>query len=162
MDCKNLLIQAFEEFLDEKFDYQFYESLLRNSILDISHKNYFHQYTLQVNNYKGKNTYSFGKLKLTDLVFINYIILIYKLNVDFEKEELRLFDRLNSFEEWILNPKKFDYKNFDIKWLLEIEKYYYILDRLSNISAIKDKVNIALSEEYNPILAEIKYRYFNK
>ena len=71
-----------------------------------------------------------------------------------------MFDRLNSFEEWILNPKKFDYKNFDIKWLLEIEKYYYILDRLSDISAIKNKVNIALSEEYNPILAEIKYRYF--
>ena len=162
IDCKNLLIQAFEEFLDEKFDYDFYESLLRNSVIDISHKNYFYQYTLQINNYKGKNTYSFGKLKLTDLVFINYIILIYKLNVDFEKEELKLFDRLNSFEEWILNPKKFDYKNFDIKWLLEIEKYYYILDRLSDISAIKNKVNIALSEEYNPILADIKYRYFNK
>jgi hypothetical protein len=45
---------------------------------------------------------------------------------------------------------------------VEIEKYYYILDRLSNISAIKNKVNIALSEEYNPILADIKYRYFNK
>ena len=90
---------------------------------------------------------------MTDLVFINYIILIYKLNVDFEKEELRLFDRLNSFEEWILNPKKFDYKNFDIKWLLEIEKYYYILDRLSDISAIKNKVNIISDnlEKFNEI-----------
>jgi hypothetical protein len=117
---------------------------------------------LQINNYKGKNTYSFGKLKLTDLVFINYIILIYKLNVDFEKEELRLFDRLNSFEKWILNPKKFDYKNFDTKWLLEIEKYYYILKRLSDITAIKEKVDITLNKEYNPKLAEIKYRYFNK
>jgi hypothetical protein len=82
------LIQAFEEFLDEKFDYDFYESLLRNSVIDISHKNYFYQYTLQINNYKGKILILFGKLKLTDLVFINYIILIYKLNVDFEKEEL--------------------------------------------------------------------------
>lgn len=63
------MIQAFEEFLDEKFDYDFYESLLRNSVIDISHKNYFYQYTLQVNNYKGKNTYSFGKLKLTESRF---------------------------------------------------------------------------------------------
>ena len=81
---------------------------------------------------------------------------------NFEKEELRLFDRLNSFEKWILNPKKFDYKNFDTKWLLEIEKYYYILKRLSDITAIKEKVDITLNKQYNPKLAEIKYRYFNK
>lgn len=161
-DCKTILVQAFEEELDGKFDYNFYESLLRNSVLDISHKNYFNQYTLQVNNFKGKNTYSFGKLQLTDLVFINYIILIYKLNIDFEREELRLFDGLNPFEKWILNPRKFNYEEFDTRWLLEIESLDYILDRLSDISEIRDKIDNKLIEEFNPQLAEIKYRYFHK
>jgi len=161
-DCKAILIDAFEDFLDEKFDYDFYASLLRNSVFDISHKDYFYQYTSEVSNHKGKGAYPFGKLQSTDFVFLNYINLIYKLNVDFDSDELKLFTGLNSFEEWILNPKKFDYKNFDINWLLEIENNPYILNRLSSISEIKDIIDTALNEEYNPTLAEIKYTYLTK
>ena len=83
-------------------------------------------------------------------------------SIDFEREELRLFDGLNPFEKWILNPRKFNYEEFDTRWLLEIESLDYILDRLSDISEIRDKIDNKLIEEFNPQLAEIKYRYFHK
>ena len=161
-DCKAILINAFEEFLDEKFDYDFYASLLRNSVFEVSHKDYFAQYTSQINNFKGKGTYPFGKSQLTDVLFINYIILVSILNVDFEDEEFKLFDRLNNFEKWLLNPKNFNYLNFDINWLIEIESNPYILSRLKGISDIMIAIDIALNKEYDQNLAEIKYKFLKK
>ena len=73
-----------------------------------------------------------------------------------------MFGGLNPFEKWILNPRKFNYEEFDTRWLLEIESLDYILDRLSDISEIRDKIDNTLIKEFNSKLAEIKYRYFHK
>lgn len=96
------------------------------------------------------------------MLFINYIILISILNVDFENEEFKLFDGLNNFEKWLLCPKNFNYLNFDVNWLIEIESNPYILSRLKGISDIMIAIDIALNKEYDQNLAEIKYKFLKK
>ena len=93
------------------------KKLLRNSIFDIDTSNYFEKYVLAVNNNKDCNTYRFGKRELTDLVFINFISLMYELDVSFETKELLLLSNVNKFEAWLLHPNKFNYKEFDVLWL---------------------------------------------
>ncbi|WP_445748865.1 hypothetical protein [Polaribacter sp.] len=160
-NCKQILFSTFENYLDEKFSSEFYESLIRNSNFDYNLKNYFQIYSEITNQHKGGGAYKFGKLELTDLVFINYIFIIYKLNIDFKRIELKVFTNLNEFETWLLNPLEFDYKKFKAIWLTDL-KDKIILDRLKGNLNITKAINKQLKREFNPILAEIKYKYFNK
>ena len=105
--------------------------------------------------------YKFGELELTDLVFINYIFIIYKLKIDFNRSELKSFTNLNDFETWLLNPIDFNYKIFDTKWLIDISNYSIIFDRLRNIEPIGAAIEIELNKEFNSTLAKIKYKYFS-
>ncbi|WP_312345732.1 hypothetical protein [Chryseobacterium binzhouense] len=160
LECKIILKAAFEEFLDDNFDSEFYEMLLHEKIFDVTEKNYFHLYTTYTNNRKGKGTYRYGKSELTDLLFINYILLIYKLEISFEKEELKLFTNLNSFENWLIHPYNFDYASFDTNWLINIEDCPIILKRLKNIPSLIRSIDEKIKIDYDPILAQIKYQYF--
>lgn len=159
-ECKIILKASFEEFLNDNFDSDFYEMLLHEKIFDFEEKNYFHLYTTYVNNRKGKGTYRYGKLELTDLLFINYILLIYKLEISFENHELKLFVNLNSFESWLIDPLNFDYANFDTNWLIDIEDCPIILKRLKNIQPLMNAIDEKISTAYDPILAQIKYQYY--
>ncbi len=67
---------------------------------------------------------------------------------------------LNDFETWLLNPIEFDYKKFDAKWLTDIN-YPVILDRLKGNANIRSAIETELEKEFNPVLAEVKYRYFS-
>ena len=66
------------------------------------------------------------------------------------------------FFKGIINPKNFNYLNFDINWLIEIESNPYILSRLKGISDIMIAIDIALNKEYDQNLAEIKYKFLKK
>jgi len=157
--CKQILINLFEKQLDEKFKSDLYESLLRNTSYDYTTKNYFQLYSEQINRTKGSRAYKFGELELTDLVFINFIFIVYKLNIDFDRSELKSFANLNDFETWLLNPIDFNYKKFDAKWLTDI-KNPIILDRLRGNRKIESAIEKELKENFNSVLAEIKYKYF--
>lgn len=159
-DCKNILLTHFHDYLDKKFNYEFYEKLLRNSIFDIDTSNYFEKYVLAVNNNKDCNTYRFGKRELTDLVFINFISLMYELDVSFETKELLLLSNVNKFEAWLLHPNKFNYKEFDVLWLNEVKEFPHILSKLGVIAEIADAIDQFLYNQFDLILLEIKYKYF--
>ncbi len=158
-ECKGILYSAFEIQLDFKFREEFYEALIRDSEYDYNRKGYFLIYSELTNRHKGIGTYKFGKLKLTDLVFINYILTLYKREIDFNREELQVFSNLNEFEIWLLNPFEFDYNNFKAIWLTEIVDTI-LIDKIRNIKLIKNLIDIELKRQFNPILAEIKYVYF--
>jgi hypothetical protein len=159
-NCKQILFSTFEKHLDEKFSSEFYESLIRNSDYDYNSKNYFQLYSERTNLHKGGRAYKFGDLELTDLVFINYIFILYKLNIDFNRSELNVFTNLNDFETWLLNPVEFDYKKFEAIWLTDINDSI-ILERLKGNVNIDNAIESQLEKEFNPVLAELKYKYFN-
>jgi hypothetical protein len=159
-ECKELLFSAFEAYLDRKFDEDFYSKLLISTSYDFNRKGYFKLYSEEMNRIKRGQTFKFGKQKLSDNIFINYVILVYKLGIDFEREELKIFTGLNPFESWLLNPVAYDYGNFEAKWLIDIDRSV-ILDRLKGNKNIGKAIEIELLKEYNPVLAKYKYKYFN-
>lgn len=159
-NCKQNMFNHFEKQLDKKFDSELYESLLQNTSYDYNTKNYFQFYSEQINKTKGGRAFKFGELKLTDLVFINYIFIIYRLKIDFNRNELKSFTNLNDFETWLLNPIDFDYEKFRTIWLIDIHDPV-ILDRMKNIEQISAAIELELKKEFNSIIAEIKYKYFS-
>ena len=158
-ECKKILFDTFEKALDKNFSADLYEELLRSLDYDYTTNNYFRLYSEQVNLNKSRS-YKFGKNELTTIVFINYILIIYKSQIDFHHAELKLFTDLNDFEKWLLNPFDFNYQKFDAKWLLDISNSI-ILDRMRTIDDIALKIEFELKKEFLPTLAEIKYKYFN-
>lgn len=156
---QSLLKTAFEKQLDEKFSPDLYQELLWNGALNFAGKNYLQQYSEYVNLHKGGRAFTYGKLKLTDLVFINYIAAIYKRQIDFNSPELKLITNTTSFESWLLNPEAFDYTNFQAKWLVDVDRDY-MLARLRNIPAIKEALEEELKTNFDPVLAKLKYGYF--
>jgi hypothetical protein len=112
-----------------------------------------------VNLHKGGRVYKYGKLELTDLVFINYIATIYKRNIGFDRNELKLVTNVNPFESWLLDPEHFDYANFEAKWLTDIQSEY-MLDRLRSVPAIKKALDEELQKEFDPVLAKLRHEYF--
>ena len=160
-NCKQILFSTFEKHLDENFNSEFYESLIHNSDYDYNSKNYFQLYSEQTNLHKGGRAYKFGNLELTDLVFINYIYIMYKLNIDFSRIELKVFTNLNDFETWLLNPVEFDYNKFEAIWLTDVNNTT-IIERLKDNMYIANSIELQLEKEFHPVLAELKYKYFSK
>jgi hypothetical protein len=160
-NCKQILFSTFEKYLDEKFSSEFYESLIRNSDYDYNSKNYFQLYSDRTNLHKGGRAYKFGNLELTDLVFINYVFIVYKLNIDFNRNELRVFTNLNDFETWLLNPVEFDYKKFQAIWLTDLNDTI-LIERLKGNMDIANTIESQLGKEFNPVLAELKYKFFSR
>lgn len=159
-NCKQILFNTFENHLDKKFNSEFYESLIRNSNYDYDSKNYFQLYSERTNLYKGRGAHKFGDLKLTDLVFINYIFIVYKFNIDFNRSELKVFTNLNDFETWLLNPIVFNYKLFEPIWLLDLNDNI-IIERFKGNENIANAIESQLENKFNPVLAEMKYKFFN-
>ena len=158
-NCKQILLNTFEIQLDNKFSSDLYEALIEKAGYDWSSKNYFQIYTEQVNRTKGGRAYKYGKQELTDLVFIHYAYLIYKLNIDFGRNELKSFTNLNNFETWLLNPSEFDYGKFDAKWLIDLDDPIF-LNRIKSNEEIKSAIDLELKNSFEPTLAEIRYNHF--
>jgi len=159
--CMQILIDTFEAELDREFNYSLYEALIGKTSYDWSSKNYFQLYSEYVNRSKGGRAYTYGKLKLTDLVFFHYAYLVYKLNIAFDRVELKSFTNLNSFESWLLNPFGFNYDSFEVNWLTDINNPIF-LNRLKSISKIKSAIEAELDISFDATLAEIRYKYFLK
>ncbi len=158
-NCKQILLNTFEIQLDNKFSSDLYEALIEKAGYDWSSKNYFQIYTDQVNQTKGGRAYKYGKQELTDLVFIHYAYLIYKLNIDFGRNEFKSFTNLNNFETWLLNPSEFDYGRFDAKWLTDLDDPIF-LNRIKGNTEIKSAIDLELKNSFEPTLAEIRYNHF--
>ncbi len=159
-ECRQILIDAFERELDKSFNETLYESLLRSEVYDYTRNDYFQFYCERIQKNKGRND-GFDKLNITNYEFINFILIVYHLNIDLKRKEFQVFIDRNDFENWLLNPSEFNYQKFDVKWLIEIKKFI-ILDKVAGIKDIKKAIDNYLHQEYNSDLAEIKYKYFSE
>lgn len=157
-NCKEILLNTFEIQLDKKFNCNLYESMLHTDY-DYKRKNYFQVYANYINASKGGRAYKYGKRELTDLVFLNFAYILYKLNIDFDRSELKSFKNLNDFETWLINPQSFDYNKFDAKWLTDLDDTTFI-NRFKNIPKIKTAIDLELTNKFEPLLAEIRYKHF--
>ncbi|HEX8331146.1 MAG TPA: hypothetical protein VF622_00920 [Segetibacter sp.] len=160
-NCKQLLQNVFEQQLDESFNAEFYEEILRTGEYDSNRKNYFLVYSQYVNNLRGGGSHPYGKHKLTDVVFINYVLLVYFLKIDFKRNELKIFTKLNEFETWLLSPIDYEYNFFNAHWLIDL-KNTIIIDRIKNNPNIAKAIEVELKREFHPDLCELKYKFFTQ
>ena len=146
--CQEVLFSSFEKSIDKRFSITFYESLLRETKYDLNRKDYFIRYIEDTNKYKNAG-----------YTFINFICVLTIRKIDRGRPEFELLNNLNDFQEWLLFPRKFDYQKFDPQWLLEIQNLV-IMDDIEGLSSIGEAIENLLRSEYNPVLAEIKYKHF--
>jgi hypothetical protein len=158
-NCKEVLLNTFEIQLDNKFNSDLYEALLEKADYDYKKKNYFQIYAEHINASKGVGAFKYGKRELTDLVFIHFAYILYKMNVDFDSSALNAFSNLNDFESWLINPPAFDYNKFDAKWLTDLDDTTFI-NRFKSNSKIKTAIDLELENSFDPVLAEIRYKHF--
>ncbi len=159
-NCKVLLLNTFEIQLDKRFSSDLYEALLERADYDYKTKNYFLIYAEHINASKGGRASKFGKRELTDFVFIHFAYILYKLNIDFDRCELKSITNLNDFETWLINPPAFDYNKFDAKWLTDLEDTIFLNGFKSNLK-IKTAIDLELVNSFEPVLAEIRYKHFS-
>lgn len=156
--CTNILFAAFEQKLNNHFDRALYLKLIRNTSFGVSRGDYFEIYCKN-QNVDRKQNFRHGTLKLTDDVFIAFIYDLYGSSIEFTDERVLSIKAKNSFEKWILNPFDYDYTKFNSLWLIDVN-HPVILEKLREIIEIKEVIEADLRSSYNPILGEIKYKYF--
>jgi len=155
--CLQILHNSYTEFLDNEFDGEFYEQLLRTGILKFNEGNYFEKYVAHVNKNKKLRPFKLANVKPISLIYLNFILAISKLKIDIDLPYFDKFEDLNTFEIWLLNPQKFDYELFDSDWLIWMAKYSNFLKRLANISDVQDAVEKRLEQNFDSSIAQIKY-----
>lgn len=158
--CKEILNTEIEEMLDEKFHSQIYDELIRMQLYDYRKKDYFKRYIekIKLNREEGfKNEFKEGKPVFEGNTFYNFIILLNILKIDRKSELLEGFNHISEFEKWLLNPTKYDYKNFNVKWILASDNVY-ILKSLKGIKPLVNSVETELKRDFNAQIAEIYYK----
>ncbi len=158
---KKILINEIEEELDEKFEFDFYDHLIRKGLFDYKRKDYFKRYVEERSNYQQEgftNEFKDGKPVFKGHIFYNFVILLNILDFDRNSELLDLFTEISDYERWLLRPKDYDYSNFDAKWVLASDNIY-ILKSLKGIKELSKAVEKELKKEFSSKLSEIYYKH---
>lgn len=160
-ECKVIMHQAFTEVLDEEFNADIYDSLIRHSVLDFSEKDYFAKLICHVNNSKGKGLCinEKGKIHFDDYKLFDFALIIYIRNIEFNNPELVGLQNLSQSEQWLMNPEAFDYSNFNSSWLVAYGNEF-VLSRVKHIQRLKIAVEESLKEKLDFKLYKIYHKYF--
>lgn len=159
---KTILEKYFFEKLDSDFDSHFYQDLLLNKVIDINFKNHFDEYAKWINKSKRSGDYKLwnGEPELKSYSFINFVSLIYVLDIDPSDRRVKQLTNLCDWQEWILNLDNYDYSKFKTEWIL-IFHHEVILKRFGRVPQIKEEVDKVLKKDYHLRLAEIYVKYLN-
>ncbi|MDR6300633.1 hypothetical protein [Mesonia maritima] len=163
-ECSKILMKEIEYLFESKMEFVLYEDLLRNNFYDYRKKDYFERYIDYINQMKRKGfkgEFYNGKPVFNDYYYFHFIILLNLIEIDRNSKVLKKLTNLSEYEKWLLNPKEFNYSNFDAKWILAADNIY-ILKSLQNISDISIAIEIELRKEFNSRLSQIYYEYFQE
>ena len=136
-----VLQTAIREHLDEQFDADLYRSLLWDDALMYTEGNYFAQWVAEVNSTKGNGYQGVkeGRPKFENYDFLNFTLLIYAKGIPLETPELQQFSNLSLFEQWLIQPEKFDYTNFELNWLAALNHSQFFT-RLKQIEPLRQAI----------------------
>lgn len=155
---KNILSNAFENFLINKFDENLYIEMVLNTDEKRIGNIFFYKYIKVVST--GKQMIINTDTLYRDVAFYNFILVLYTLKPELKSEIFSSFKNLNDIEQWLIDPYFFDYSKFKAKWLIKFN-HPFVLKYLKNNPKITQKLEEELRKEFNAELAEIKYSYFN-
>lgn len=101
-----------------------------------------------------------GRADFQDVYMINFIYRMYACDITLTEEQLNAFATLTPFERWALDPRGFDYNSFEADWLIAVD-VNCVLEKLVDISAIKQAIERRLQTSFDARLAAIYFKYFS-
>jgi len=158
-EIKEALHQKFDRILTADFCDIHYHELLHKGIFTYDFKDYFEQY-LNINRRHISNeptTLSQPKIERNYTTY-NIAIILRKFKIPLDHPALAILKDLNLYQQWLIDPFSFNYKNFDTDWLI-LSNNEYIMSPLKSIPAIAKAAKVKLTGEYNAELAEIFAKY---
>ncbi len=97
---------------------------------------------------KSRASEFFGVPRRSDFHFLQLMHLVYKFKISTNTKEFNKLKDLGEYYVWLLEPEKFDYSNFKVEWLFDIE-IHEILDCLKEIKILKEILSRELEENPN-------------
>ncbi|MBX3240446.1 MAG: SIR2 family protein [Chitinophagaceae bacterium] len=95
-----------------------------------------------------------------DYTLSNFLLMIYGQGLLGEDDiPYKQFEALPDYKRFYFRPYSFDYSKFKVEWLLPLKRSIF-LDRLRNISKIKEALENNLATKFDKQLAEIYTRFF--
>ncbi|MBK9220677.1 MAG: hypothetical protein IPO16_00970 [Saprospiraceae bacterium] len=160
---KKIIKQKVIEYLENKFDPDFYE---RGISLDIftkeDHKDLLQKYIAYAN--KCCSSYDVKEERgiwiIQNYSGFNCISCLAYLKVDFKHEDIQSISKKSDYYNWLINFDTYDYSNFNTKWLTQLCPEF-IKTKLNSIESLKEKVSEELKKDYDNNLAEFFIKYLN-
>lgn len=161
---KSLIKQKSLDYLEKSFDADFYQY---SAIFDLFNKN---EHTDLLNQYIEYAQDKCGKFDLIedkghwlirDYTGFNCINCLAYLDVDFKTENIQLIAKKSDYYYWLINYESYDYSSFNLKWLVHICPYH-LKTKFYKVAPLRDKVALALTENYDQELASFYFKYLMK
>lgn len=160
-ECQLLIQNIIDNHLNKEFNYGLYEDLLRREIYNYNHKDYFDQYLDTVSKMAGGSIkFIEGDYEVFNFSFMNFTLLIHRLEIKLNSDQLNKFKNLIDFEKWLLNPDDFDYNFFKVFWLKPISHSKFFLTKIKSNKHIKTYLENELRKEFNQELSNTYVKYF--
>ncbi|SIQ00430.1 hypothetical protein SAMN05421821_101397 [Mucilaginibacter lappiensis] len=156
-----ILLQEFENSLINGFEHFLYIDALGNELFDWEYKDFFSRFVQQVNAHKrgGLTGFENNQPQYNDVYMINLIYQVMTRKIPRSHPVLQQLTGLSEFEIWALDPKNFNYENFDPMWLLTIN-HDIMLSQFHDLPEMGNKLKLYLANNYQEDLSKIYFKYF--
>lgn len=155
---KKLIEEQLRDNLNTRFNFYDFMNATYEGVLHYS--DYLSKFIEEAKQYAAEPLKWDGiKPNQLNLIFINLVIFIYKLQIPFNNPLLKSLKKVPPHWNFYLNPNTFDYSQFDYRWLLLVE-YEGVYVGLQKIKPLKLSIKKALKREYIKEIAEIYVKYF--
>jgi len=155
---KTLIKEALESDLAASFDVYDYLNMNYQGI--ISPPEFSSNYIEQLERHIPKDiVWLNDKPENPNLIFFNFVNMIYGKNLLNEEITYSKFDEYPEFWKFYFKPYNYDYPNFDPKWLLVVN-VEHIHRKLNQIKEIGLALNKYLKKEFNEELSKIYVQFY--
>lgn len=158
---KSIISEELERHLDLSFNGMLYQDLLHEQVFEFDYKDYFFRYVREKQSHNTPDGFFHIREKsFFNPSIYNLAVVVHRFNVPADHPALLALTGLTDFQSWLLYPEKFDYTNFNVLWLKDIQGKY-LFGKLRGNSQILQTLDEVLHSSFDPVLAEVYFRYIS-
>ena len=159
---KKIIKEIALEYLEKKFDPDFYEVAVFEDVFSKDETHLLQQFISYANSACSAYDVKEEKGILIPQSFngLNSINCLAYLDVDFKQENVQTISQKSEYYNWMINYEVYDYSSFNVKWLTQFCPYY-IRIKLRSAKGLKERVIEELKWNYDSELAKLFIEYLN-
>ena len=144
-DSKIKIVNAIQIKLKKQFDFELFYNATMREVISLN-KNIFLKLidNLDIDkcNPAKRPRISWGRYEYQDVYLNELLNICFKYHLQTNTVRFQKFKQINCYYEWLVDMDNFDYKNFDIEWIIAYNTVYF------NRQMSKSKKTIAYILEY--------------